>query len=424
MRFIRALIAFGSSLFLLTGCHATKQPVTSKTSTLPRLHIEKQRVVDPSGHEVTLRGVNLGNWLLIEPGGFHGALGHFPDQHTLFTTLQDRFGTNEAERLIAVYRDNFITERDIDEIQRFGFNFLRVGFDYSIFEDDARPMQLKADAFRYTDRALEWAKAHRMYVLFDLHGAPERQVDGKQSGRVGYNRFWDDPQAQERSLWLWKQIVERYRGQPNVFGYEALNEPWGKTKAALRDYCARWYDVVRPIDREAILVFPGWFNDVNFYGAPADNGWSNVIFDMHFYPGQFRWGTPGPATSAQFLKHGLADWRRRLDLINATMMIGEMKVVYPQPGSAEMTRRFFDYFAREGWPITLWTWKELRPKTGSPTGDWMIATNAEDLPRLNYRTSSAHELEHFFRSLSTMPLRIDEELLHWLTTDEKPAPLE
>ena len=84
-------------------------------------------------------------------------------------------------------------------------------------------MRLKADAFRYTDRALGWAKKHGMYVLFDLHGAQERQVDGKQSGQVGYNRFWDDPKAQERSLWLWKQIAARYKGEPNVFA--RLREP-------------------------------------------------------------------------------------------------------------------------------------------------------------------------------------------------------
>ncbi|HTL30452.1 MAG TPA: hypothetical protein VL282_14570, partial [Tepidisphaeraceae bacterium] len=58
-----------------------------------------------------------------------------------------------------------------------------------------------------------------------------------------------------------------------------------------------------------------------------------------------------------------------------------------------------------------------------PTGNWMLATNAEDLPPLDYRTSSAEELETFFRSLSTMPLRIDEQLLHWSTTTESPSPL-
>jgi glucan 1,3-beta-glucosidase len=423
MRILCTLITLALYFLMLTGCRSSKGPNQPNGPALPRVHVEGQKVVDPHGREVILRGVNLGNWLLVEPGAFGGAIGKFPDQVTLFNKLHERFGSEEAERLIALYRENFMTERDIAQIKRFGFNFLRVGFDYSIFEDDARPMQLKADAFRYTDRALAWAKAHGMYVLFDLHGAPERQVDGKQSGQVRYNKFWGDPKAQERSLWLWKQIAERYRGETNVFGYEALNEPWGKSKEALRDYCARWYDVVRPIDRDAVLVFPGWLNGVEFYGRPSASGWTNMMFDMHFYPGQFRWGEPGPATSVQFLKKGLFDWRRRLDQLGAMMMVGEMKVVYSQPGSAEMTRRFFDFFAKQGWPVTLWTWKELRPKAVSPTGNWMLATNAEDLPPLDYRTSSAEELETFFRSLSTMPLRIDEQLLHWSTTTESPSPL-
>jgi endoglucanase len=402
---ISAVIAL---TIVVAGCHSAIHP--AQTTSLPRLRFRGSSILTPRNHPVTLVGVNLGNWLLVEPGAFDGAIGPFPDQVTLFNTFRTRFGPTEADHLIQLYRDNFITERDIALIHQFGFNFLRVGFDYSLFEDDANPMHLRPDAFVYTDRVLTWARKYHMYILFDLHGAQGRQVDGKQSGEIGRNEFWDSPTDQQRSLWLWQQIAQHYKNQSNIFGYEALNEPWGKTRETLRDYCSRWYPMMRAIDPDAVLVFPGWYDSISFYGPPAKSGWRNMLFDMHFYPGQFSSGQPGPEACEQFLTHVLPDKRSLLNSLHASMLIGELKLVFPQPGSADLTRQYLNYCAVQHWPVTLWTWKELRPLAQNPNGNWMLATNADNLPRLNLHSSPASDFESFFQSLSTMPLRLDDDL--------------
>jgi endoglucanase len=181
---------------------------------------------------------------------------------------------------------------------------------------------------------------------------------------------------------------------------------------------------LRPLDPETILVFPGGKNEIDFYGVPSENGWENVAFDMHFYPGMFGHGTQGPDIHRTFLTEDLKKWRATMSRMNAPQIIGEIRVIFGGPGTAEMTRRYLDAFSAEGWAMIQWTWKELAPQSGSPTGSWRLATNAQDWPRLDLKTSTQQEIEVFFRSLSTMPLRFDEEMRHWLTTAEKPSPLE
>jgi endoglucanase len=400
---------------------ASAAPPTA--STLSRLRAQGTRIVDAEGRPVALRGVNLGNWLLIEPGVYNGGIGAFDDQDTLFQVLRDRFGEAERRRLIDLYRDHFITTRDFDNVKAFGFNIVRIGIDYELLEDDANPMKLRPDAFKYLDFAVAQAKQRGLYVLFDIHGAPGHVVNGKQSGRYGPAEFWDNPVYQERTLWLWEEIARRYKGEEAVFGYEALNEPWGKSPEALRAFCVRWYDRVRPIDPEAILVFPGWSNGISFYGKPADAGWKNVAFDMHIYPGLFRREKPTLESHHQMLGRGLPRYVQTMKEFDAPLFIGEFNVVHKTAGGGEMIRRYYDFAAEQGWPLTFWTLKELTPQGGVDDSMWMLTTNATPLPKVDIHTSSAKEIEDAFRALSTMPLETDQDVLHWLTTSTSPGPM-
>ncbi|RYG74570.1 hypothetical protein EON77_11780, partial [bacterium] len=395
---------------------------------LPALRIDGNRIVDAAGTPVTLRGVNLGNWLMIETGNFGGTLGDVKDQHAVFTALRDRFGEAERRRLIGIYRDHYITARDFDAVKRFDFNLVRVGLDYELFEDDERPMRLRDDAFKYLDFAVREAKARGIYVWFDLHRAQEHQVNGRQGGREGYTRFWADESARERSLWLWEQIAERYKDEPAVFGYEPLNEPFSAKPDQLRDYCAKWYERIRKVDAKKVVLMPNIQPDrIDFYGKPKENGWTNAMFDLHFYPGSFdRVTATQPATprvNTRFLTERLPQWSARMREIGAPLAIGEMNVVFKGAGGGEMIRRWYDYAAREGWPITIWTLKELTASGGAHERMWMITTNAGPLAKVDIHTAPKEAIEAYFRGMSTMPLMDDPDTLHWLTTKDAPRPL-
>ncbi|HEX7071919.1 MAG TPA: hypothetical protein VF190_13985, partial [Rhodothermales bacterium] len=127
------------------------------------LRTEGHRIVDESGAPIILRGVNLGNWLMMEMWML-GVSGNVPDQYTFENVLTERFGEEEKDRLMDLYRESFITERDFEIIRSFDMNVVRVPFWYTLLEDDDNPFVLRPDAFEWLDRAIELAEAHGLYV--------------------------------------------------------------------------------------------------------------------------------------------------------------------------------------------------------------------------------------------------------------------
>ena len=72
---------------------------------------------------------------------------------------------------------------------------------------------------------------------------------------------------------------------------------------------------------------------------------------MHFYPGLFGSGKQEPATHRNFLMKNLPGWSDGMARLNAPLIVGETKVIYPGGGTAEMTRGYQDYYAARGWPM-------------------------------------------------------------------------
>ena len=73
-----------------------------------------------------MAGVNLGGWLSQY---LEGNLQRDPEHHF----------------------DRFITKEDIDRIADFGFDHVRVPFDYPLIEDDDKPFVYKESGFAYLD---------------------------------------------------------------------------------------------------------------------------------------------------------------------------------------------------------------------------------------------------------------------------------
>jgi glucan 1,3-beta-glucosidase len=119
------------------------------------LHTQGTQWVKADGSPIQLKGVNLGNWLLLEfwmMGYADGA--RINDQCTLQAVFDKRFGSRERERLMNVFRDNWMTSRDWDLIPQFGLNLVRIPFIWSLIEDENNPRHVRADAWHYLDLAI------------------------------------------------------------------------------------------------------------------------------------------------------------------------------------------------------------------------------------------------------------------------------
>ena len=97
-------------------------PVTPPvvTDSLTLLKTDGTRWVDAGGKQVLLKGTNLGNWLVQEFWMMGQGGNGVTDQCTLEAKLTERFGYGEKERLIKLFRDSWITERDWDQLKAFG----------------------------------------------------------------------------------------------------------------------------------------------------------------------------------------------------------------------------------------------------------------------------------------------------------------
>ena len=194
---------------------------------LPMLHAQGTQWHTADGKPVALKGVNLGNWLMLEFWMMNQSTKAIDDQCTLEATFDKRFGYAERQRLLQLHRDNWIQERDWDQIAQFGWNVVRLPFIWSLLEDEQQPGTLRPDAWKYLDATIHAAEARGIYVILDLHGAVGNQGWEHHGGCAGKNLYWSTPEFQKRTTWLWQQIAARYKDRSAVAGYSILNEPWG-----------------------------------------------------------------------------------------------------------------------------------------------------------------------------------------------------
>jgi hypothetical protein len=87
----------------------------SSTSSNPMLHQQGTRIVDASGAEVHLRGVNLGGWLLWE--GWIFGNGILTSETTIRTRMTQVIGKQDTQQFQSDIQNTFITEADIRGLQ-------------------------------------------------------------------------------------------------------------------------------------------------------------------------------------------------------------------------------------------------------------------------------------------------------------------
>jgi endoglucanase len=342
--------------------------------------------VDADGKQVLLKGTNLGNWL-VQEFWMSGQGGNgVTDQCTLEAKLTERFGYAEKERLIKLYRDSWITERDWDQMKAFGLNVVRLPILWSVIEDEKKPKTLRADAWNYLDWSIAQAKKRGMYVILDLHGAAGGQTPNDHTGCANQNKYWVDASAQDRTRWLWQQIAARYKDEPVVAAYDPLNEPWGSTPEAMVTRVEELVKTIRAIDPKHIVLLPSHYGSIDAYGDPAAKGFTNVAFEIHPYPGLFGdrpndtpymihrdWLLCGPTGAT-----GVCAYNKQVSALKIPLLVGEFQP-WQSAGvelGGQIARATYDTYASYGWAATSWAYKFVSAAGGTGNGTWGMVTNA------------------------------------------------
>jgi glucan 1,3-beta-glucosidase len=403
----------------------------AQATPLPMLHTSGTFWAAADGTQVHLKGANLGNWLMLEFWMMGQRSEKIDDQCTLEATLDRRFGYAERERLLKLFRDNWITPRDWDMLPRFGLNVVRLPFIWSLVEDDKNPRHLRADAWHYFDDAISQAEARGMYVILDLHGAVGSQGLEHHSGCANKNLYWSTPEYQDRTTWLWEQIANRYKNRAAVAGYSLLNEPWGTNPTQMAAVMKKLYASVRAVDPNHVIILPGHNSGIDAYGKPSEQGMHNIAFEMHFYPGFFGWEKPGVDVQRNWLQcatkgDGSCEWNNRLTALNSAFFVGEFQPWADMPDelAGQITRASFDAYAKFGWAASAWSYKLFSNNGGQRDGNWGLVTNRTDdkVPAIDFATASLPEIERLFKQFGSLPYEPHQGVIKWMNSTVPPEP--
>jgi len=367
----------------------------SAQESLPWVAQDGMYWVDEEGKKVDLKGVNLGNWLILEMW-MTSLFADVQDQCDLESQLTARFGYAGKESVMKTWRDHWITERDLDICQSLGFNCIRVPFLYSIIEDENQPFTLRPDAWQYLDWVIDEAEQRGIYTILDLHGAVGGQSTMDHTGCSNQNQLWGNAVYQQRTVWLWQQIAQRYENRSVVAAYDLINEAWGTDCNTMADFQIALYDAVRLYDQNHIVLLSSAIScgGIDMYGDPQDDlGMFNVAFTHHFYPGFFGNGDATVATHADWLSclgggnSGICEWANKMANTGTAFLVGEFQPWAAQGANGpQLTRHTFDRYAELGMATTAWAYKVLTPDGGQGQGTWGVVTNIGGQPAITAST--------------------------------------
>lgn len=223
----------------------------------------------------SLRGVNLGGWLLLEkwmtPSLFVGTTAN--DEYTFMQTVG-------AKEKIDNHRQSFITESDFAWMQANGVNALRIPVGYWILKDDSPFVSGR----RYLDWAMTMAQKYSLQVIIDFHGLKGSQNGRDHSGKIGKSDWFKRADYRKATITTLEQIAKRYRHYDNFWGLQIINEPkLGVLHLTLRrfyhDAYQRLSHILRPHTR---IIFSDAFTPRLLSGA-LRRATHPIVIDIHIY---------------------------------------------------------------------------------------------------------------------------------------------
>ncbi|CAL1143993.1 unnamed protein product [Cladocopium goreaui] len=249
------------------------------------------------------KGVNLGGWLLLEPGPSYPLFTHhlLKDKSQarcewdLMKVLHEKLGKAGAMEVIRSHRETHITKADFQRVKAFGLNAVRLPFGYWVITEPRPKEPYIGPALEYVDRAVAWAEELGLQIVLDLHGCPGGESPEAPCGR----------RQRPESRWHWKHwdfaaslkilqlLAKRYRDRSCVTGIAVCNEPCGVIPGnTLMSYYSKAVDTIRkagmPESRVAVVlpIFQRPEGEEAFiakWSKMTQGRHRNVCFDVHCY---------------------------------------------------------------------------------------------------------------------------------------------
>eukprot|EP00747_Dinoflagellata_sp_TGD_P165529 gnl/TRDRNA2_/TRDRNA2_186904_c0_seq1.p1 gnl/TRDRNA2_/TRDRNA2_186904_c0~~gnl/TRDRNA2_/TRDRNA2_186904_c0_seq1.p1 ORF type:complete len:581 (+),score=86.80 gnl/TRDRNA2_/TRDRNA2_186904_c0_seq1:107-1849(+) len=335
------------------------------------------------------RGVNLGGWLLCEPGPSAELFQKYGPRAScewqLCQEMHEHLGVEGTRAAFKLHREKFVTEDDIRRIRALGLNAVRVPFGYWAVLGPTEGDFYDGPCLEYLDRVVMWCERHGLQVLLDLHGAPGGESGCRACGRENKDWSWKSWRFDD-SIAALRLIASRYKGQKCVTGISVCNEP--SEQVPVNELCRFFDRAVRtireagmPPDEVAVVlsifrterldqVWQCWVREFDGFVRYA-----NVAFDLHFYHcfGSW-WARQGLGAQLRMTKRHRKILRRVPAVVgewslalNDTARRGESREEEDQALQAFGAAQLEAYSqASHGW--FFWNWRD-NPNVNPPVWD-------------------------------------------------------
>lgn len=410
----RMLAVLLAALMTLAGCTAKeKEPMelseyqNVNAAINGILSVDNGYIVDADGERVMLRGINLGNWLLMET--WMNFTPEYTSDWAHYDTIElltERFGEEKTNELMRLYVENFITAEDIAQIEKLGFNCVRVPFWYRNFmHEDGTWLTENLDenpGIQKLDWLIDLCGQHGIYVMLDMHGAPGGQSMNHSTGKAGRNLLYTEEENLAVAELLWKTLAERYKDNPVVAAYDLLNEPqnnggyegenaWpAESEDAVQHTNMaydRLYKAVRSVDENHMISLEGvWSTEV--LPNPKEFGYKNMLYQLHLYD-----------TSKNMLRYRVNELKTVRRKWDVAVVVGEFNNQAEEDFAS-------DLYAKNNISYIKWTYKTMNTGSG-----WGIFN--KDCGEIDLMYASYEQIYRFFEeNLSTENYRFNADEMH------------
>ena len=339
------------------------------------IRIDGADLIAPNGEKFFIRGTNLGNWL--NPEGYMFGFNKTNSAWMIDLMFRQAVGPDFTAEFWRAFKDNYVTEADIDFIASTGANTIRVPFNYRLFTDeDYMGLTAAQDGFERIDRLVEWCRGKGVYLILDMHDAPGGQTGDNIDDSYGYPWLMESEASQRLFVDIWRKIADHYKNETVILGYDLLNEPiapYFDNMEELNSKLAGVYrmatEAIRDVDRNHIIILGGAQWNGNF--QPLED----TLFDEGVMYSCHRYGGP---TDADCIR-GFIDFR---DKTNRPMYMGEIG-----HNTDEWMAAFCQTMVENNIGYTFWPYKKITNScfVGIPAPEgWDLIRNFSEAPRSTY----------------------------------------
>lgn len=405
---------------------------------------------DKDGKLLEIKGVNAGNWLIWEEwlgvnyvgytmNGDNYAYDELPMAQALTALSGNSSISDTNEDVIALrelcasnptkywwyeadctavdllldwYYSNWWTSVDFENVKNLGMNCIRLPFYYrTVMEGDDENLTMKDNAFKWLDYFVKGCRDNGLYCILDCHGVVGSQSGYEHSGDNTKCEFWTNQTYIEEMATMWKEIARHYLQDEQQLGkwiaaYDIINEPIAADKGKTVTQRAQWdvfdviYDAIREVDDKHCISVEGCWDFFNLPN-PAKYGWSNVIYQYHWYN-----ITNGTISNSLFFYYkdlflAFADY-------DVPVLIGEFTFFDDEKAWQDG----LDLFDERHYNWTIWTYKMCI------VGDWNnswalynIKMNSNEQTNCKYdlNTATAGELIKVWGALQTDSIGVNAD---------------